>query len=37
MSVFRWRYTEECEGRYCCGDCDKEDEEESDGRDKENG
>ena len=23
MSVFRWRYTEECEGRYCCGDCDK--------------
>ena len=22
MSVFRWRYTEECEGRFCCGDCD---------------
>ena len=30
MSVFRWRYTEECEGRYCCGDCDKCDKEEED-------
>lgn len=28
MSVFRWRYTEECEGRYCCGDCDKCDKED---------
>lgn len=36
MSVFRWRYTEECEGRYCCGDCDKcdkedEEDDETDG------
>lgn len=28
MSVFRWRYDETCEGRYCCGDCDKCDKED---------
>ena len=22
MSVSKWRYTEECDGDYCCGDCD---------------
>ena len=22
MSVSKWRYTEECDGEYCCGDCD---------------
>ena len=22
MSVSKWRYTEECDGNYCCGDCD---------------
>jgi len=30
MSVFRWRYDENCEGRYCCGDCDKCDKEDRD-------
>lgn len=32
MSVSKWKYTEECDGEYCCGDCDlcdKEPEEES--------
>lgn len=28
MSVFRWRYDETCEVRYCCGDCDKCDKED---------
>ena len=22
MSVSKWRYTEACDGDYCCGDCD---------------
>lgn len=22
LSVSKWKYTEECEGDYCCGDCD---------------
>ena len=22
MSVSKWRYTEACDGNYCCGDCD---------------
>ena len=22
MSVSRWKYTEQCDGDYCCGDCD---------------
>ena len=22
MSVSRWKYTEQCDGGYCCGDCD---------------
>ena len=22
MSVSLWRYTEACEGDFCCGDCD---------------
>lgn len=30
MSVFRWRYSEKCEGKYCCGDCDKCNEESED-------
>lgn len=23
MSVSLWRWTENCEGRFCCGDCDE--------------
>ncbi len=22
MSVSKWRYTEQCDEDYCCGDCD---------------
>lgn len=35
MSVSKWAYTEECEGKYCCGDCDlcgEKPEDESGGR-----
>lgn len=33
MSVSLWRWTEKCEGKPCCGDCD-ECEEEYDGKEE---
>ena len=34
MSVSKWRYTEECDGDYCCGDCDKCDKEPEESEDE---
>lgn len=30
MSVSLWRYSERCEGKPCCGDCDECGEEDDD-------
>lgn len=37
MSVSKWRYTEECDGDYCPGDCDLCDKEPEESEESEYG